>query len=96
MYVFEYFIFFGFLSGLLTFCFTRKHLLLTLLSLEYMVLCVFTMLFLLMVNYGYELYISLIFLVFTVCEGALGLSILVSLVRNQGNDYLSSMSVLSW
>lgn len=38
---------------------------------------------------------TLIFLVFTISEGALGLSILVSLVRRQGNDYLTRLSILS-
>nr|DAZ87569.1 TPA_asm: NADH dehydrogenase subunit 4L [Dichelops melacanthus] len=92
----EYILLFCFMSGIVVFCSTRKHLLLSLLSLEFMVLCVFLSLFMLMFIYGFELYFSLIFLVFTVCEGALGLAILVSLVRNQGNDYLSSMSILSW
>nr|YP_010714111.1 NADH dehydrogenase subunit 4L [Menida musiva]WDD39674.1 NADH dehydrogenase subunit 4L [Menida musiva] len=92
----EYILLFNLFSGVVVFCSTRKHLLLSLLSLEYMVLCVFMLLSLVLMNYGYELYFSLIFLVFTVCEGALGLSILVTLVRSQGNDYLSSMSVLSW
>nr|YP_009654897.1 NADH dehydrogenase subunit 4L [Eocanthecona thomsoni]QCI09874.1 NADH dehydrogenase subunit 4L [Eocanthecona thomsoni] len=92
----EYFLLFNLFSGLVVFCSTRKHLLLSLLSLEYMVLSIFFSLFLVMFNYGYELYFTLLFLVFTVCEGALGLSILVSLVRNQGNDYLLSMSILSW
>nr|YP_009694516.1 NADH dehydrogenase subunit 4L [Eurydema oleracea]QEI26501.1 NADH dehydrogenase subunit 4L [Eurydema oleracea] len=92
----EYIILFSFLSGVVVFCSTRKHLLLSLLSLEFLVLCVFLLLFLLMYNYGYELYLLMMFLVFTVCEGALGLSILVSLVRGQGNDYLSSMSLLTW
>nr|QZI85947.1 NADH dehydrogenase subunit 4L [Eocanthecona furcellata] len=92
----EYILLFNLFSGIIVFCSTRKHLLLSLLSLEYMVLSVFFSLFLVMYNYGYELYFTLLFLVFTVCEGALGLSILVSLVRNQGNDYLTSMSMLSW
>nr|YP_009948656.1 NADH dehydrogenase subunit 4L [Arma custos]YP_010192736.1 NADH dehydrogenase subunit 4L [Arma chinensis]QOH97837.1 NADH dehydrogenase subunit 4l [Arma custos]QZP40916.1 NADH dehydrogenase subunit 4L [Arma chinensis]URT60184.1 NADH dehydrogenase subunit 4L [Arma chinensis] len=92
----EYVLLFNLFSGMIVFCSTRKHLLLSLLSLEYMVLMVFFSLFLVMYNFGYELYFTLMFLVFTVCEGALGLSILVSLVRNQGNDYLLSMSVLSW
>nr|YP_002735027.1 NADH dehydrogenase subunit 4L [Macroscytus gibbulus]ABZ02043.1 NADH dehydrogenase subunit 4L [Macroscytus gibbulus] len=83
-------------SGVVVFCSTRKHILLSLLSLEFMVLSIYLVLFIMMMMYGYELYFSLIFLVFTVCEGALGLSILVSLVRSQGNDYLSSMSVLTW
>nr|YP_007476433.1 NADH dehydrogenase subunit 4L [Dolycoris baccarum]AFI54821.1 NADH dehydrogenase subunit 4L [Dolycoris baccarum]AGF25247.1 NADH dehydrogenase subunit 4L [Dolycoris baccarum]AIC83239.1 NADH dehydrogenase subunit 4L [Dolycoris baccarum] len=92
----DYVILFSMLSGIIVFCSTRKHLMLSLLSLEYMVLCLFLFLFIVMLNYGGELYFTLIFLVFTVCEGALGLSILVSLVRSQGNDYLSSMSILSW
>nr|YP_009654689.1 NADH dehydrogenase subunit 4L [Scoparipes salvazai]QCI09218.1 NADH dehydrogenase subunit 4L [Scoparipes salvazai] len=82
--------------GVVVFCSTRKHILLALLSLEFMVLALYFAVLMVMMLYGYELYYSLIFLVFTVCEGALGLSILVNLVRNQGNDYLSSMSVLSW
>nr|YP_010528184.1 NADH dehydrogenase subunit 4L [Aelia fieberi]UXW64338.1 NADH dehydrogenase subunit 4L [Aelia fieberi] len=92
----EYLLLFNMLTGIIVFSSTRKHLLLSLLSLEFMVLWVFFLLFLMLMNYGHELYFSLFFLVFTVCEGALGLSILVSLVRSQGNDYLSSMSLLSW
>nr|YP_010714124.1 NADH dehydrogenase subunit 4L [Menida metallica]QEL51214.1 NADH dehydrogenase subunit 4L [Menida violacea]WDD39687.1 NADH dehydrogenase subunit 4L [Menida metallica] len=92
----EYILLFNMFSGLVVFCSTRKHLLLSLLSLEYMVLCLFLILSLVLMTYGYEMYFSLMFLVFTVCEGALGLSILVTLVRSQGNDYLSSMSILTW
>nr|YP_010693429.1 NADH dehydrogenase subunit 4L [Gonopsimorpha nigrosignata]WCB99311.1 NADH dehydrogenase subunit 4L [Gonopsimorpha nigrosignata] len=92
----EYVIFLCFFSSVVLFCSTRKHLLISLLSLEFMVLFSFMFLFLLMLQFGYELYLCLLFLVFSVCEGALGLSILVKLVRTQGNDYLSSMSVLSW
>nr|AVJ52542.1 NADH dehydrogenase subunit 4L [Odontoscelis lineola] len=84
------------ICGVITFCSTRNHLLLALLSLEFMVLSIFYMVMVFMMMYGYELYFSLIFLVFSVCEGALGLSILVKLVRSQGNDYLMSLSVLSW
>nr|AVJ52522.1 NADH dehydrogenase subunit 4L [Calliphara nobilis] len=84
------------ICGVITFCSSRNHLLLVLLSLEFMVLSVFYVMILLMMMYGYELYFSLIFLVFSVCEGALGLSILVKMVRSQGNDYLMSMSILSW
>nr|AVJ52524.1 NADH dehydrogenase subunit 4L [Choerocoris paganus] len=84
------------ICGVITFCSSRNHLLLALLSLEFMVLSVFYMMIMLMMMYGYELYFSLIFLVFSVCEGALGLSILVKMVRSQGNDYLMGMSILTW
>lgn len=82
--------------GVVIFCSTRKHILLSLLRLEFIVLSVYFVLFLFILIYGLELYFVLIFLVFTVCEGALGLSLLVRLVRRHGNDYLSRISVLSW
>nr|YP_002971067.1 NADH dehydrogenase subunit 4L [Ilyocoris cimicoides]ACJ69517.1 NADH dehydrogenase subunit 4L [Ilyocoris cimicoides] len=87
---------FSLFCGLLVFCSTRSHLLLTLLSLEFIVLVIFLTLFYFLVFYGYEGYFSLIFLTFSVCEGALGLSILVSLIRCHGNDNISSLSALMW
>jgi hypothetical protein len=33
------------------------------------------------------------FFVFSVCEGSLGLSILVSIIRSHGNDYFQSYRV---
>nr|YP_011009680.1 NADH dehydrogenase subunit 4L [Hygia opaca]WPV77672.1 NADH dehydrogenase subunit 4L [Hygia opaca] len=90
------FVFFMFFSGLIAFSLSRKHLLLTLISLEYLVLVLFLSLFLFLLNYGFELYFILIFLVIVVCEGALGLSILVKMIRSHGNDLLSSLSILSW
>nr|YP_009654728.1 NADH dehydrogenase subunit 4L [Cantao ocellatus]AVJ52523.1 NADH dehydrogenase subunit 4L [Cantao ocellatus]QCI09283.1 NADH dehydrogenase subunit 4L [Cantao ocellatus] len=84
------------ICGMIAFCLSRNHLLLTLLSLEFMVLSIFYLMIMMMMEFGYELYFSLIFLVFSVCEGALGLSVLVKMVRNQGNDYLLSASTLSW
>nr|YP_004347531.1 NADH dehydrogenase subunit 4L [Megacopta cribraria]ADZ23060.1 NADH dehydrogenase subunit 4L [Megacopta cribraria]UYA97261.1 NADH dehydrogenase subunit 4L [Megacopta cribraria]UYA97274.1 NADH dehydrogenase subunit 4L [Megacopta cribraria]UYA97287.1 NADH dehydrogenase subunit 4L [Megacopta cribraria]UYA97300.1 NADH dehydrogenase subunit 4L [Megacopta cribraria] len=83
-------------SGVLVFCLNRKHILLALLSLEFMVLSVYFILYMFLTFSGYELYYSMIFLVFSVCEGALGLSILVNFVRTSGNDYVSSVSMLSW
>nr|YP_009485769.1 NADH dehydrogenase subunit 4L [Urostylis flavoannulata]AVZ00905.1 NADH dehydrogenase subunit 4L [Urostylis flavoannulata] len=82
--------------GVIMFCMMHKHLLQTLLSLEFLVLTLFLMMFFMISMLGYEMYMLLLFLIFTVCEGALGLSILVNMVRNQGNDYISSMSILSW
>lgn len=80
---------------LIVFCSNHKHILLALLSLEFIVLSIYLLLFIVISYYEYELYFSFIFLVFTVCEGALGLAILVRLIRSNGNDYLSSISVLT-
>nr|YP_010415154.1 NADH dehydrogenase subunit 4L [Tribolium freemani]URX54548.1 NADH dehydrogenase subunit 4L [Tribolium freemani] len=83
-----------FFSGLLVFSLKRKHLLLMLLSLEYVVLSVYLSLFMYLSLLGNEYFFSMVFLTFTVCEGVLGLSILVSLIRSHGNDYFQSFSTL--
>nr|YP_010373768.1 NADH dehydrogenase subunit 4L [Ninus insignis]UPI55269.1 NADH dehydrogenase subunit 4L [Ninus insignis] len=89
-------IFFMFFSGLMMFCSLRSHLLIVLFSLEFLTITLFFMFFVFLLKFGFELYYSLIFLVFSVCEGALGLGILVNIIRSHGNDLLMSMSTLSW
>nr|ALO77204.1 NADH deshydrogenase subunit 4L [Alleculinae sp. ALL01] len=83
-----------FLSGLLVFCLKRKHLLLMLLSLEFMVVSVYLLFFLYFSMLGNDYFFSMVFLTFSVCEGVLGLSVLVALIRTHGNDYFQSFSVL--
>nr|YP_010270170.1 NADH dehydrogenase subunit 4L [Potamometra zhengi]UJY96896.1 NADH dehydrogenase subunit 4L [Potamometra zhengi]UJY96909.1 NADH dehydrogenase subunit 4L [Potamometra zhengi]UJY96922.1 NADH dehydrogenase subunit 4L [Potamometra zhengi] len=85
-----------FFMGLIVFCSLRKYLLLTLLSLEYLVVVVFLGFFIFLMNYSGEYYFIIIFLTFSVCEGVLGLSILVSMIRCHGNDNLMNMSSLMW
>ena len=88
------FVVYLFFIGLLTFVSRRKHLLSVLLSLEFIVLSLFFLLFLFLNLLNYEIYFSIIFLTFRVCEGALGVSILVSIIRTHGNDYINSFSLL--
>nr|YP_009364469.1 NADH dehydrogenase subunit 4L [Capnia zijinshana]ARF06097.1 NADH dehydrogenase subunit 4L [Capnia zijinshana] len=85
---------FMFICGAWVFSSKRKHLLLTLLSLEFIVLGLFLITFMYLNMMNYELFFSMVFLTFSVCEGALGLSILVSMIRTHGNDYFQSFSVL--
>lgn len=80
--------------GLLGFVSNRKHLLSTLLSLEIMVLGLFGALVYIRFIYWGDLYLSIIFLTFSVCEGALGLGVLVFLVRSHGNDYFQTFRLL--
>nr|WCL18780.1 NADH dehydrogenase subunit 4L [Phthiridium sp. A GC-2023a] len=83
-----------FLMGMLVFIKNKKHLLIMLLSLEYMVLSLFMMLYLYF-SMMYNMYFLLmIFLVMSVCEGVLGLSILVSMVRMYGNDNFQVFNIL--
>nr|YP_009725917.1 NADH dehydrogenase subunit 4L [Polionemobius taprobanensis]QHQ73114.1 NADH dehydrogenase subunit 4L [Polionemobius taprobanensis]WBK17699.1 NADH dehydrogenase subunit 4L [Polionemobius taprobanensis] len=85
---------FMYMSGLWMFCLKRKHLLVVLLSLEYMMLMMFMMIMLMLMSYEYSMYMLMVFLVFVVCEGALGLGILVSMIRSYGNDFFFSYSLL--
>nr|YP_003495088.1 NADH dehydrogenase subunit 4L [Hypoderma lineatum]ADD21036.1 NADH dehydrogenase subunit 4L [Hypoderma lineatum] len=81
------------IMGIFTFVMSRKHLLSMLLSLEYIALSLFLLMFIYLSMLG-SLYLVMMFLVFSVCEGALGVSILVSMIRTHGNDYFQSFSVL--
>nr|UXX49961.1 NADH dehydrogenase subunit 4L [Chrysotus sp.] len=85
---------FMFLSGLIGFILNRKHLLSMLLSLEYIVLSLFCILLFYLMLIDFQGFFTMMFLTFSVCEGALGLSILVSLIRTHGNDYFQSFSIL--
>nr|QFG40121.1 NADH dehydrogenase subunit 4L [Alpheus randalli] len=84
----------GVLAGLLAFVSGRKHLLNTLLSLEFVMVNLFWFMVVLVSSVGGDLYFSLFFLTLAACEGALGLALLVSIVRTHGNDNFSSFSVL--
>nr|AXS65567.1 NADH dehydrogenase subunit 4L [Tenebrionoidea sp. 16 KM-2017] len=94
MLIYKSVCFIMFISGILVFSLSRKHLLLMLLSLEFIVLSIYMSLFIYLSSMNNEYFFSMIFLTFSVCEGALGLSILVSLIRTHGNDYFQSFNVL--
>nr|QWB85777.1 NADH dehydrogenase subunit 4L [Phlyctenosis sp. N135] len=86
--------FFMFFSGLVVFSSKRKHLLLMLLSLELTVLSLYLVIFCYLGGCDYEYFFSMIYITMGVCEGALGLSVLVSMIRTHGNDYILSFSSL--
>nr|YP_009742243.1 NADH dehydrogenase subunit 4L [Zemeros flegyas]QID90325.1 NADH dehydrogenase subunit 4L [Zemeros flegyas] len=87
-------IFFMFMVGNMIFVSKRKHLLIVLMSLEFIVLSIFFLLMMYLSMIDYNLYMLMIFLVLSVCEGALGLSILVSMIRTHGNDYFQSFNLI--
>nr|YP_009564071.1 NADH dehydrogenase subunit 4L [Thalassina squamifera]QAX91434.1 NADH dehydrogenase subunit 4L [Thalassina squamifera] len=72
----------------------RKHFLNALLSLEFIMLGLFWLLSCVFSSVGVESYFLFFFLTLAACEGALGLSLLVSVVRTHGNDYFNSFSIL--
>jgi len=85
---------FSIICGLWVFCRKRKHLLNTLLSLEYIILRVFWLIIKSLRFMGQEIFFSLFFLTFAACEGALGLALLVSIVRTHGNDQFINFNLL--
>nr|YP_010274887.1 NADH dehydrogenase subunit 4L [Satarupa nymphalis]UJV31580.1 NADH dehydrogenase subunit 4L [Satarupa nymphalis]WNO18663.1 NADH dehydrogenase subunit 4L [Satarupa nymphalis khamensis] len=87
-------IFIMFMVGNMIFVSKHKHLLIILLSLEFIVLSIYLLLLLYLKYIEFDMYMLMVFLVFSVCEGALGISILVSMIRSHGNDYFQSFSIL--
>lgn len=83
-----------FVIGNLIFISKHKHLLIVLLRLEFIVLRIFFFFLIYLRIINYDIYILIVFLVFSVCEGALGLSILVSIIRTHGNDYFQRFNLL--
>nr|YP_008082682.1 NADH dehydrogenase subunit 4L [Danaus plexippus]AGL76307.1 NADH dehydrogenase subunit 4L [Danaus plexippus] len=83
-----------FMVGNMIFVSKHKHLLVVLLSLEFIVLSLFLLMMMYLSMINYNLYMLMIFLVFSVCEGALGLSILVTMIRTHGNDYFQSFNLI--
>nr|YP_010372467.1 NADH dehydrogenase subunit 4L [Parantica swinhoei]UPA56421.1 NADH dehydrogenase subunit 4L [Parantica swinhoei] len=95
MMVYMYLIsFIMFLVGNMIFVSKHKHLLIVLLSLEFIVLSIFFLMQIYLMMINFNMYMLMIFLVFSVCEGALGLSILVSMIRTHGNDYFQSFNLI--
>nr|WMV00448.1 NADH dehydrogenase subunit 4L [Rhodopsalta cruentata] len=82
-----------FFSGMISLCMNRKHLMTALLSLELIILSLFCSLSFIFSVKMYDMHILLIFLVFSVCEGVMGLTCLVVLIRSHNNDKLMSMSM---
>jgi NADH-ubiquinone oxidoreductase chain 4L len=72
----------------------RKHLLITLLRLEFIVLVLYFSIYFYLCNFNYSLFFVVYFLVFSVCEGSLGLSVLVFIISSHGNGYFQSFRVI--
>nr|AZZ89033.1 NADH dehydrogenase subunit 4L [Achilidae gen. 1 sp. n. 1 SX-2018] len=82
---------FTFFSGLLGVFMVRKHFLLCLLSLEFMIISLYMYSMVFFSFYIYDYYFLILFLVMGVCDGVMGLSLLVFLVRSVSNDYIDNL-----
>lgn len=89
----ENFFFYGFFMRVFSLILIRKHILLCLIRLEFVVLSLLIVIYFYCLIFNYSLYIYLIIITFFVCEGVIGLSIIVYLIRCHGNDYLNSIFI---
>nr|YP_010567290.1 NADH dehydrogenase subunit 4L [Nesodiprion zhejiangensis]UZC33517.1 NADH dehydrogenase subunit 4L [Nesodiprion zhejiangensis] len=89
----NYLVYVMFMLSFLSLSLNRFHLLMVLLTIEFIILILYFMLFLLLNLYIMELYFIMIFLIFSVCEGVLGLSILIFMIRLHGNDYFQVLNI---
>jgi NADH-ubiquinone oxidoreductase chain 4L len=80
-------IYFGFLVSNFIFCTFKKYLLVILIILEFLVLNIFFLLNLYLNFRSLDYFFLLIFLIIIVCEGVLGISIMVNILRMYGIDY---------
>nr|QNE85892.1 NADH dehydrogenase subunit 4L [Potamophylax rotundipennis] len=88
------FIMVSYLISNFMFSLNRKHLLIILLSLELIVLNLFFYVYIyLLLNLLNSIYFLVMFMILTVCEGVLGVSILVYMIRVHGKDYVSVYSI---
>nr|AJE61808.1 NADH dehydrogenase subunit 4L [Cephus sareptanus] len=74
----------------------NKHVLLILMSLEFFVIMMFYVWFMYFSMLDMNHFMSLYYLIFSVNESVLGLTIMIIIMRGEGSDYLSSLSLLKW
>nr|AEP27641.1 NADH dehydrogenase subunit 4L [Scolytus sp. APV-2011] len=94
MMVYMFSFMFMFFMSLLSYSVKPTHFLLMLMSLESAVLSLYFMLFIYLMSFNVEFFLCMIFLTMAVCEGALGLSLLVMMVRTHSTGNLTSLDNL--
>lgn len=72
----------------------RKHLLNLLLSLEFIMVSIFWFMLRVVGFLGGDSFFLIFFLTLAACEGALGLALLVSIVRRHGRDNFNRFRIL--
>nr|AEP27531.1 NADH dehydrogenase subunit 4L [Larinus turbinatus] len=77
-----------FFSSLFVYILKYKHLLLMLLSLESVVLSLYLLMIFYFSQFFFEYFMAMFFLSMSVCESALGLALLVLMIRTHGSDMI--------
>nr|APU89514.1 NADH dehydrogenase subunit 4L [Oniscus asellus] len=77
-----------FMTALLAFILVSKHLMTTLIFLEFMTLSVYFLIVVISLMLYNEMFTALLYLAVAVCEGAMALTIVVLYVRKLGNELI--------
>lgn len=78
------------------FSYFYKHLLLTLIRLEFIIINIVLNIYIIFFILNLRFYIILFFICISVCERILGLSVLIFIVRLIGNDYIKILNLIKW
>nr|YP_010554759.1 NADH dehydrogenase subunit 4L [Macrostemum radiatum]UYO79405.1 NADH dehydrogenase subunit 4L [Macrostemum radiatum] len=73
-----------------------KHLLNLLMIVEFMMMNILLFMMVYLMKMESEFFFFFLFMIMMVCEGVLGLVILILMVRSYGNDYFFSLNLLKW
>jgi NADH-ubiquinone oxidoreductase chain 4L len=79
---------------LISYVLNRNHVLMILIRLEFIGLVIFFFCYLKMVVLIEEQYFLMVYLSFCVCEGVIGLRLLVGIIRSHGRDFIGRLSLL--
>lgn len=90
----NYLIIVSYLRGIFVYLISFRHFLYILLSLEFIILSIFLCINSLFTFTVINIFFSIIYLTIVVCEGVLGLSVMVRIIRSSGNDNLLRMTSL--
>nr|YP_010352817.1 NADH dehydrogenase subunit 4L [Dermatobranchus otome]UOD76585.1 NADH dehydrogenase subunit 4L [Dermatobranchus otome]UOD76598.1 NADH dehydrogenase subunit 4L [Dermatobranchus otome] len=86
----------GIISSVISFSKLNIRILGVLISLEALMLSLLTLLYGVLGILGVNMHYFLVLLTFAACEAALGLALLVSILRIRSNDYIASFSSLNF
>lgn len=78
----------AYFRGIIIYRLRRGHFLVILLSLEFITLSIYFSLFILINYQALNLFFLIIYLTMAVCEGVLGLRVIVVSIRSIGNEYV--------
>nr|AZL93214.1 NADH dehydrogenase subunit 4L [Eupelmus sp. ZJUH_2016012] len=82
-----------FFISIFMFSYFYKNLFMTLISLEFMMLSLLSIIFFVFKEFN-NLNMLLFYLVFVVCESVLGLTMLILLIREKGNDLMKLINLI--